>query len=213
MSNKNTFDVHRPFGPTVAKFSMSEKLIDTLNDYSEKIILDKKKSKDLDAGKRLAGQVTQEFDLEKEFIKTSGLMEFLGNSVATWIKYSTSLQITKFNINSSWIVRQFKNEYNPTHWHSGHVSGVGYLKVPNTLGESYQKNKNQNSNGKLELIHGSKMFLCNSTIKLTPKVGDFYFFPNYLMHNVYPFTDTDEERRSISFNAEIDDNIYNVYKN
>ena len=57
------------------------------------------------------------------------------------------------------------------------------------------------------------MFLCNSTIKLTPKVWDFYFFPNYLMHNVYPFSDTDEERRSISFNAEIDDNIYNVYKN
>ena len=212
MSPENNFEVHRPFGPTVAKFSMSQKLIDTLNDYSEKIILDKKKSKDLDAGKKLAGQVTQEFDLEKEFIKTSGLMEFLGNSVATWIKHSTSLQITKFNIQSSWIVRQFKNEYNPTHWHSGHVSGVGYLKVPNTLGESYQKNKNLNSNGNLELIHGSKMFLCNSTIRLKPKVGDFYFFPNYLMHNVYPFSDTDEERRSISFNAKIDDNIYDVYK-
>ena len=213
MSQENNFEVHRPFGPTVAKFSMSEKLIDTLNDYSEKIISNKKKSKDLDAGKKLAGQVTQEFDLEKEFIKTSGLLEFLGNSVATWIKHSTSLKITKFNIQSSWIVRQFKNEYNPTHWHSGHVSGVGYLKVPNTLGESYQENKNQNSNGNLELIHGSKMFLCNSTIRLKPKVGDFYFFPNYLMHNVYPFTGTNEERRSISFNAEIDNSIYDVYKN
>ena len=31
------------------------------------------------------------------------------------------------------------------------------------------------------------------------------------MHNVYPFKDTDEERRSISFNAEIDRNIYDVY--
>ena len=28
--------------------------------------------------------------------------------------------------------------------------------------------------------------------------------PNYLMHTVYPFSDTDEERRSISFNAQID---------
>ena len=37
-----------------------------------------------------------------------------------------------------------------------------------------------------------------------PKVGDFYFFPNYLMHTVYPFTDTDEERRSVSFNAYLD---------
>ena len=212
MSQEKSFEVHRPFGPTVARFSMSTELISTLNYYSEKIILDKKKSKDLDAGKKLAGQVTQEFDLEKEFIKTSGLLEFLGNSVATWIKHSTSLQIKKFDIKSSWIVRQFKNEYNPTHWHSGHVSGVGYLKVPNTLGESYQENKGVNSNGNLELIHGSKMILCNSTIRLKPKVGDFYFFPNYMMHNVYPFNSTDEERRSISFNAEIDNNIYDVYK-
>ena len=211
MSQENKFEVHRPFGPTVARFTMPDALIKTLNDYSEKIIINKKKSKELDAGKKLAGQVTQEFDLENEFIKSSGLMEFLGNSVATWIKYSTSHQIKKFNIQSSWIVRQFKNDYNPTHWHSGHVSGVGYLKVPENLGESHQENKRENTNGKLELIHGSKMFLSNSTIRLKPKVGDFYFFPHYLMHNVYPFKDSDEERRSISFNAEIDRNIYDVY--
>ena len=89
MSQEKNFEIHRPFGPTVAKFSMSTKLINVLNDYSEKIILDKKKSKVLDAGKKLAGQVTQEFDLEKEFIKTSGLLEFLGNSVATWIQHYT----------------------------------------------------------------------------------------------------------------------------
>ena len=212
MSQEKNFEVHRPFGPTVARFSMPAELIQKLNNYSEKIILDKKKSKELDAGNKLAGEVTQEFDLEKEFIKNSGLMDFLGNSVATWIKYSTSLQIKKFNIQSSWIVRQFKNEYNPTHWHSGHVSGVGYLKVPKTLGSSPQENKGSKPNGNLELIHGNRMFLCNSTIRLIPKVGDFYFFPNYLMHNVYPFSDTDEERRSISFNAEIDESIYDVYK-
>ena len=50
-----------------------------------------------------------------------------------------------------------------------------------------------------------------STISLKPKVGDFYFFPNYLMHTVFPFKDTKEERRSISFNAKIDDNIYDIY--
>ena len=55
------------------------------------------------------------------------------------------------------------------------------------------------------------MFLCNSTFNITPKVGDFYFFPNYMMHSVYPFSDSNDERRSISFNAKIDDEIYNVY--
>ena len=37
------------------------------------------------------------------------------------------------------------------------------------------------------------------------KVGDFYLFPNYMMHAVYPFADTNEERRSVSFNAKIDE--------
>ena len=46
---------------------------------------------------------------------------------------------------------------------------------------------------------------------IKPEVGDFYFFPNYLMHLVYPFNGTDDERRSISFNAKIDEKIYNVY--
>ena len=55
------------------------------------------------------------------------------------------------------------------------------------------------------------MFLSHSTLDIEPKVGEFYFFPNYLMHTVFPFKNSNEERRSISFNAEIDDEIYNVY--
>ena len=40
----------------------------------------------------------------------------------------------------------------------------------------------------LDFIHGSKMFFIkNQLLILNPKVGDFYFFPNYLMHTVYPF--------------------------
>ena len=49
------------------------------------------------------------------------------------------------------------------------------------------------------------MFLSHSTLNIKPKVGDFYFFPNYLMHSVFPFKNTLEERRSISFNAKIDE--------
>ena len=37
------------------------------------------------------------------------------------------------------------------------------------------------------------MFLCHSTYNIVPEVGDFYFFPNYLMHTVFPFKDSDEE--------------------
>ena len=65
--------------------------------------------------------------------------------------------------------------------------------------------------GTLNLIHGSKQFLSNSIFTIKPEVGDFYFFPNYLMHTVYPFKGTDEERSSISFNAFIDLSIYDVF--
>ena len=56
------------------------------------------------------------------------------------------------------------------------------------------------------------MFLSESSMFIKPVVGDFYFFPHYLMHSVYPFKGSEEERRSISFNATIDEDIFNVYK-
>ena len=56
------------------------------------------------------------------------------------------------------------------------------------------------------------MFLSESSIFIEPEVGAFYFFPHYLMHSVYPFKGSDEERRSISFNAFIDEEIFNVFK-
>ena len=68
-----------------------------------------------------------------------------------------------------------------------------------------QKNKSVQHNGKLILVDGSKKFLCNPTYIITPKVGDFYLFPSYMMHTVYPFSNTLDERRSVSFNAKIDD--------
>ena len=121
-------------------------------------------------------------------------------------------KITKFHLVNSWIVRQFENEYNPTHWHGGHISGAGFLKIPETLGRHVQEKQNREyRGGNLQLIHGSRMFLCHSTMNIIPKVGDFYFFPNYLMHTVFPFKNTKDERRSISFNAYIDNDIYNVY--
>ena len=212
MSDKTQIQISKPFGPSIAKVKIPQELVDTLNNYVDKIIDDEKKSKELDHGDKLAGNVKQEFQIEQSFLESSGFLKFLGLSVANWIKFSGQPAIRKFHVNSSWIVRQFKDEYNPVHWHSGHVSGVGYLKVPENLGDPRQENKTKNNNGKLELIHGAKMFLSNSTFTITPKVGDFYFFPNYLMHTVYPFTNSNDERRSVSFNAVIDNEIYDAYQ-
>ena len=208
--NEEKLKILTPFGPSIAMVRIPEKIIKDLNNYVDKIVNDEKKINQLDHGKNLAGNVKQEFRLEADFMKDIGWGNFLAKGVQYWIGNTLNKKISKCNILSSWIVRQFKNEYNPTHFHSGHISGVGYLKVPKNFGETYQKNK-PNLNGQLQLIHGSRMFMSRSTFDVKPKVGDFYFFPNYLMHQVFPFIDTDEERRSISFNALIDENIYDVY--
>ena len=202
----------KTFGPSIVKAKIPEKLLNDLNEYVDKIIEDKEKAKKLDLGPKLAGDVTQEIQLEGEFAKKIGWLQFLANVTSEWIKFETGKKITEFNVTNSWVVRQFKNEYNPIHWHSGHISGAGFLKVPKTLGSHLQdKGDKKYSGGNLNLIHGSNMFLSRSMYEIKPEVGDFYFFPHYVMHTVYPFKGSNEERRSISFNAFIDDKIYHSY--
>ncbi len=200
------------FGPSIFKVKIPVKIVDELNNYVDQIIANNEKEKELDHGKYLVGDVTQEFRLEKDILEKSGWLNFLAQSASKWIELQTEKKIKKFQLIESWIVRQFENEYNPVHWHSGHLSGAGFLKVPKNLGNFIQKKDTKDyPGGMLELIHGSKAFLSNAKFRIKPEIGDFYFFPNYMMHTVYPFKDTKEERRSISFNAKIDDEIYNDY--
>ena len=209
---KFKFEILKIFGPSILKVTIPDEILDSLNNYVDKITIDENKIKNLNHGNNLVGDVTQEFVLENDIMQSSGWGTFLGKLVYEWVKIETGKKITKFTIQKSWIVRQFKNEYNPIHWHNGHISGAGFLKIPNSFGKHVQEKENREyKGGNLELINGTRMFMSNSTFSIIPKVGDFYFFPNYLMHTVYPFKGTDEERRSISFNANIDENIYNVY--
>ena len=202
----------RVLGPAVLRVKIPDEIIEKLNEYIDNTIKNKSKVEKLNYGEKLVGDVTQEFLLEIEFVKSSGWLDFLGNCSKIYTELNEGKKINKFNLLDTWVVRQFKNEYNPTHWHGGHISGAGFLKVPKILGDSVQEKKDINyRGGNLQLIHGSRMFTCPSTYNIIPEVGDFYLFPNYLMHTVFPFKGTDEERRSISFNATIDDEIYNVY--
>ena len=198
-------EIFKPFGPSIVKISIPEEIISSMNSYVEEIIKDKEKLKENDEGHKLAGNVYQEFLLDTDFMKKIKWANFLGLVCEKWVWREKAVKLKKFQIIKSWIVRQFKNEYNPIHYHSGNISGVGYLKVPSKMGETLQKNKTINNNGKLILIDGSKKMFCSPTYTITPKVGDFYLFPSYLMHTVYPFSDTEEERRSVSFNAIIDE--------
>ena len=134
-------------------------------------------------------------------------VRFINNSVKTYIKKSSNRNVKRISLKNLWIVRQFKNEYNPIHFHSGDISGVGYLNIPKNI---TQGNKKLKTNGTIDFIHGSKSFLNNSIFNLNPKVGDLILFPNYLMHTAYPFK-RDGERRSFSFNLSIDKKTKDVF--
>ena len=208
------FKIYKPFGPEILEAKIPDQIINGINGYINKLVNDEVKSKEQNHGKFLAGDVHQEFKLDLEFAKDIGWLDFLGKCTYEYVLKATGNKITRCQIIDSWVVRQFKNEYNPVHWHGGHISGAGFLKVPKNLGKINQdKTQTKYKGGSLQFSHGARMFLSQSIMTVVPKVGDFYFFPNYLMHTVYPFRDTKEERRSISFNATIDDGIFDVYGN
>ena len=210
MEDDHKLKLIAPFGPSIAKVKIPEKIIKILNDHVDKVRENKNLSNKYDAGKSLIGNVTQEINLSAEIIKESGWLTFLANATKAWLKYNSGIEMKKFNVNSSWVVSQYSNEYNPVRWHNGHISGAGFIKLPKTFGKTFQKDK-KNLNGKLVLIHGQRAFMSDSQYEITPEVGNFYIFPHYLMHTVYPFYNTEEERRSISFNAIIDEKSFDVF--
>ena len=210
MINESKLNIIRPFGPAIGSTDIPKTVMDKINNFIDEVVKDKKKSKQLDAGKTLAGQVTQEIFLPKE-IMVGEMMGFLGNITKAFVEGLTEKKVTKFHLISCWVVRQFQNEYNPTHWHSGHISGAGYLKLPDVFGSQIQSGKTaKNSNGNINFVHGSRQFLSTPLITKKPQLGKMFIFPNYLMHSVNPFYGKGE-RRSISFNANVNEEIYDVY--
>ena len=195
-----------PFGPKIGKFKLSSQIIKKINIEVDKITEKKSLYKKLDYSKQLVGQVKQEFQLSKEFIKKN-LHKIIEKEVKSFIHKTTKKRVKAIKILNFWIVRQYKNEYNPVHYHDGHLSAVGYLKVPKNLNKSKKQVK---TNGTIDFINGSKNFLCESIHNHVPKVGDIIFFPNYLMHTAYPFH-VEGERRSFSLNIQLDQKITNIH--
>ena len=157
------------------------------------------KIKKSDYSKKVVGQVYQEIELSRRFVDKV-IKSFLTKNISNYLKKSINKNTKKIFIKNFWVVRQFKNDYNPIHFHDGNVSGVGYLKIPSNLTKGNKKIK---TNGTIDFIYGSKSFLNNSIFNHKPKVGDLILFPNNLMHTAYPFK-SDGERRSFSFNIDID---------
>ena len=188
----------KPFGPSIGKTKISKKFFDILN----KEINNKVLTKNNDYSSKLASQIKKEIKISNSFLKKN-LEKELKRNINNFLKNEGIKKVKEVKILNLWIVSQFKDEYNPIHYHDGDISGVGYLKVPKDMTKNkFLKNKKDQTNGTIDFINGQRGFLSKSIFNIVPKERDLLIFPNYLMHTAYPFN-INAERRSFSFNAKI----------
>ena len=188
----------KPFGPSIGKGKISKKFFDILN----KEINNKVLTKNNDYSSKLASQIKKEIKISKNFLKQN-LEKEIKKYIKNFLKNERIKKVKNIKILNLWVVSQFKDEYNPIHYHDGDLSGVGYLKVPKGMTKNkFLKNKKNKTNGTIDFINGQRGFLSKSIFNIVPKERDLLIFPNYLMHTAYPFN-INAERRSFSFNAKI----------
>ena len=176
-------------------------------------------------GKNLAGQIQdepliphqlmQDYKFKEPGGNEGTIFNFLMNMVGEYVAHcnrqmATSIEMDKIKnetymtqMKSAWVISQWSGEYNPLHIHTEcQMSTVMYLKVPKFL-PGVKPERDDDGNIMFIGGAGSGSQLTRNLMKIKPKVGDFFIFPNHLQHTVYPFrTDGDFERRSVSFNAD-----------
>jgi uncharacterized protein (TIGR02466 family) len=188
----------KPFGPSIGQSKVSKKFIKKLNNEFDL----KVKNRFKDYSSKLASQIKNEVKFNNTFVDKY-LSKEIKRNIKVFLKNEKIKNIKKIKILNFWVVRQFKGEYNPIHYHNGDLSGVGYIKLPKSMTKNkFIKNKKIQTNGTIDFINGQKNFLSKSIFNIIPKIGDLIIFPNYLMHTAYPFN-VSGERRSFSFNARI----------
>ena len=216
--------IHEPFSPVLLETKVPKKFVDIVNKVGDEVLNDETKSAKWDWSNNLVGKVHKEVQIPivnkddgdycKHIMKTMCITylknmigrkkAFIENDIILHHPIRGNLNPTNENINisQSWIVSQYKGEYNPWHQHSGHLSGVIYLKLPKDMMDFYAKEEQDHYpvGGTIQFMFGEKQTLRSDTLTFRPEVGKMLIFPSWLKHSVFPF-DVDGERRCMSFNA------------
>lgn len=204
-----------PFSPTLMLTSVPDAFVEIANRAADNVLADPELRRQLDRASRLIGKVTDEFELslpneeERHFI-----IDTLKSKAVDYVTHMMAINrafdwtddlghghrpptVSDFKIVSNWIVSQYANDYNPWHWHTGDISTVLYLKVPENMHDD--TDDHFPINGKIEFGFGDKNMFRWEHYNFDPKVGMLVMFPSYLRHTVYPFKCAGE-RRSMSLN-------------
>ena len=110
------------------------------------------------------------------------------------------------HLNSIWVNQMKEHEYNPVHIHRGTLftglSSVMILSLPSTYGKEYS-NEEVPQNGKLQILGSASGQFAKIDFQPKLKVRDFYIFPYDMRHCVYPFNSTNETRRTLAANCDV----------
>jgi len=211
----NQIKFYQPWSAPILHSSLSEIQIKELLEITDSISKDGNKES---YNNQLAGEIENEWGISASIVELNSFKNYIDDLS---LKYLTSFasqyniennkippQLVKFAqcleksvITSAWFNDQKDDEYNPIHNHTGILSGVLYLKIPEYL----PSRKNKDTDGTISFVGNSSdtdKIMTNSTITISPKVGDIFLFPSLLKHQVYPFRTADRKgiRRSFSFN-------------
>ena len=194
------YDIYQPFGPSVLKVKLPQNYVNLLNVEADRILHDEKLSKDRDWSHNLAGNVKKEIAIDQN--KIVGFPEFLITMAKLYYKHTIDKEPAEGSKVAfrTWVVSQYAGDFNPMHIHDANLSGVAFLKIPSGFSKEYEKEDHHPTVGCLEFLGSMPNHFARHSYIANPEVGDFYLFPSWLTHQVYPFR-SEGERRSLAFNV------------
>ena len=207
------FQIEKPFGPSIGRCKLPPELIDDFNNDCNTIVKNEKNIKISDWSHNLVGNVKQELAIGlKVFTKWSPYFQKLVNAYIKAHPDDHSANHTNIKFESAWYVRSFAGDFNPAHYHTNcHMSCVGYLSLPAGIEKEWETSHKAHAGG-IEMQFGQFQLFSTNTVRMRPEVGDFFLFPWWMYHMVYPFR-TKGERRSFSFNTSFNpDNKQLIHK-
>jgi uncharacterized protein (TIGR02466 family) len=171
-----------------------------LKEEVKKILSFCKRDEKLDCRHTLAGHINEEY-----VVNNKDIFPILSPYTEVYLKtrneqWNIPVEST-IEIDETWVNYMKQGEFNPPHTHlSCDLSCVLYLQIPKDI------IKNKENHVALSSVPGSISFMYGENLRnniysqnFFPEEGDFFIFPAWLQHCVFPFK-SDEERISLSAN-------------
>lgn len=207
-----SYNIIKPFGPSLYKTVLDQDFMDFL-----KIVATQTKESGQSVGTTLAGNISEQYSIKLDLNQTEKFIKEIRQHIFNAVvefekKYNVTneeyihVDTFKFHLGDGpWINFQHHGEFNPLHTHTGQLSAIVYIDVPECIAHENDSVLKTNAHmaGKVSWVYGSLDYTTDYHYTHQPVTGELFLFPAGLQHTVYPFR-SDVERISMSFN------VYNI---